>query len=151
MRRSRCGMVVAVVAAGVTLKVVFGVEGGREGRTDGSDIPVFARATAAASFFTLLARADLGHVLSPIVHARSCVDHLTFFASGPEIILVGTRMAALYRRRSASSIVREFFQKVRHAYQYCSLYVELLFSFLLRPTLCRTVATVAWPMSPSIL
>ena len=57
----------AVVAAGVTLKVVFGVEGGREGRTDGSDIPVFARATAAASFFTSLARADPGHVLSPTV------------------------------------------------------------------------------------
>ena len=31
---------------------VFGVEGEREGRTDGSDIPVFTRATAAANFFT---------------------------------------------------------------------------------------------------
>ena len=52
-------------------------------------------------------------------------------------------------------MLRQLSVKISERYDvpinYCSLYVELLFSFLLRPTLCRTVATVAWPMSPFVV
>ena len=70
---------------------VFGVEGEREGRTDGYDIPVFTRATAAANFSPF----GEGRPRPCFEPYSSHVDHLTFFASGPEIVLVGTRMAAL--------------------------------------------------------
>ena len=87
-------MVVAVVAAGVTLKVVFGVEGGREGGREGQTALIFlsSRKRPPQQAFSPFGEGRPRPCFEPY---NSHVDHLTFFASGPEIVLVGTRMAAL--------------------------------------------------------